>query len=181
MCFPIDTHRLRLRDFLEDDIRAVQDYAGDLEVVRFMDWGPNAWEDSEAFVLRCLGQATLNPRREFKAAVIETATEQLIGTCGLAVTIPALNEAELGYCFNRDSWNRGMATEAAEALITVGFQQLGLHRIFATCDTENGASIRVLEKLGMRREGHLREYRILREQWRDHLLYAVLNREWSTR
>ena len=61
----------------------------------------------------------------------------------------------------------------------LGFGTLELHRIFATCDVRNVASARVLEKVGMRREGHLREDSCMRGQWRDSYVYGILEHEWS--
>ena len=84
-----------------------------------------------------------------------------------------------GYCLNRDYWGHGYATEAAQAVISFGFEQLGLHRIFAICDPCNVASWRVLARAGMRREGHLLEDRWQKGQWRDSYLYAILEREWE--
>jgi len=71
------------------------------------------------------------------------------------------------------------ATEAARALLTFGFGQLRLHRIFATCDPANTASARVLEKIGMQREGLLREHEWVKGRWRDSFLYAILDHEWK--
>ncbi len=69
-------------------------------------------------------------------------------------------------------------TEAASSLVEFGFTRPGLHRIWATCGIDNVGSMRVLEKLGMHREVHLREHLWLRGKWRDSCLYAILEREW---
>jgi len=76
-------------------------------------------------------------------------------------------------------WSRGIGTEAAGALIRFGFEKLGLHRIIAKCDPMNMASWRVMEKTGMRREGRLRENVKIRGEWRDSLLYSILEHEHS--
>jgi RimJ/RimL family protein N-acetyltransferase len=95
------------------------------------------------------------------------------------VSDPENREGWIGYCLNRDFWGKGYGTEVARALITFGFEQLNLHRIYATCDPQNTASAHVLEKAGMQREGHLRERKWVKGRWRDFLLYAVLDREWK--
>jgi len=74
----------------------------------------------------------------------------------------------------RSRWGLGYATEAAAALLRYGFDQLGLHKISASCDPENIGSVRVLTKIGMRQEGHLRDQHRVRGQWRDRLLFAAL-------
>ena len=97
------------------------------------------------------------------------------------VSDPPNRGAWIGYCFNRRYWGRGYATEAARAVVDFGFASLGLHRIFATCAPENTASARVLEKLGMRREGHMARHKWVRGRGRDSCLYAVLEDEWRRR
>jgi ribosomal-protein-alanine N-acetyltransferase len=79
---------------------------------------------------------------------------------------------------NRKFWRQGYATEVAQALLKFGFNQLKLHRIFATCDPENIASAHVMEKIGMQQEGHIREHKLAKGKWRDSLLYAILDHEW---
>jgi hypothetical protein len=74
-------------------------------------------------------------------------------------------------------WGKGYATETANALVDFGFDKLNLHRVFATCDPANTASAHVLEKIGMKREGRMREHMWARGKWRDSLLYAILEHE----
>jgi ribosomal-protein-alanine N-acetyltransferase len=103
----------------------------------------------------------------------------LIGACGIYVSNPDGQEGWIGYVFNRNFWGRGYATETAKALLKFGFNQLNLHRIFATCDPANIASAHVLEKISMQREGHLREHKMAKGKWCDLLLYAILDYEWE--
>ena len=88
---------------------------------------------------------------------------------------------EIGYCLRPDFWGRGCAAEAAGALLALGFEQLQLHRIQASCDPENAGSRRVLEKLGLQLEGRLRQNLQLRGQWRDSLQWSLLEHEWRAR
>jgi len=97
----------------------------------------------------------------------------MIGSVVLAQSSVEHRRGEMGYVLARDVWGRGYATEAAAALLAYGFAA-GLHRIGATCDPENAASARVLEKIGMSFEGRLREYFLIRGAWRDRLLYAAV-------
>ncbi|MCK4510553.1 GNAT family N-acetyltransferase, partial [bacterium] len=82
-------------------------------------------------------------------------------------------------CLRRDAWGRGLAMEAAAGLIGFGFEQLRVHRIWATCDTRNVRSARVLEKAGMKLEGIMRDDTWLRGQWRSSRLYSILEGEWN--
>jgi len=111
--------------------------------------------------------------------MILRAEGRLIGACSLAVGSGEHQEGWIGYCLRRQAWGQGYATEAARALLGLGFEHLGLHRIFATCDAANGASARVMEKAGMLPEGCLREHRMIKGCWRDSLVYALLDREWD--
>lgn len=175
----IRTERLVLRDLKETDLQAVHSYASDPEVVRYMDWGPNTKEETQDFIQRTITNQKEKPRRVYTLAIVLKAEDELIGSCGMHTSNSDNREGWLGYCLNRHFWGQGYATETAEALLTFGFTQLKLHRIFATCDPANVASARVLEKIGMQREGHLREHKWAKGCWRDSFLYAILENEWK--
>jgi ribosomal-protein-alanine N-acetyltransferase len=174
----IQTERLVLRELKEADWQAVHGYASDPEVVRYMDWGPNTEDEDKSFIRRALANQKEEPRRNFTIAVVFRAESVLIGGCGIYVSNQENKEGWLGYCLNRRYWGQGYATETGKALLTFGFDRLGMHRIFATCDPANVASAHVLEKIRMQREGHLREHKWSKGTWRDSLLYAILDYEW---
>ncbi len=173
--FELKTERLLLRDFVEDDFTDVQSYAEDPEVVRYMSWGPNEPEETRAFLRRARGPIGADPRSDFELAITRLTDGRVLGGVGLHRDG---TNAMLGYCLRRDAWGRGYATEAARALLQFGFASLGVHRVWAGCDPQNSASANVLHKLGMRQEGHLREESLVRGEWRDSLLFAVLAHEW---
>jgi RimJ/RimL family protein N-acetyltransferase len=175
----LESERLVLREFIEQDFDAIHRYAVDPEVVRFMPWGPNTEEDTDRFLRRAVGYQSQDPRTHYELAVTIKEGGYLIGGCGIRATNLGLREGNIGYCLNRDHWGRGYATETARRLLRYGFQHLEYHRLYATCDPENTGSRRVLEKIGMRREGHLRENVWMRGEWRDSLVYAILEKEWK--
>ena len=175
----LTTDRLVLHDFKMSDLPRVHKYASDPEVVRFMEWGPNTIDESKDFLRMTISHQKDNPRRYFDLAIVKKVENCLVGGCGLHVTSPHNREAFIGYCLSRDSWGQGYATETAKGLLSFGFSQLRLHRIFATCDPLNLASARVLEKSGMQLEGRLRENKLIGKRWRDSLLYAILEHEWK--
>jgi RimJ/RimL family protein N-acetyltransferase len=172
------TKRLLLRDFKQTDWEAVHVYASDPEVVKYMTWGPNNEEQTKEFIRKVIEYQEERPRQHFELAAILKADDTLVGGCGLDITSAANRTGSIGYCLNKLYWNAGLATEAAGALVLYGFEQLGLHRIWACCDPENLASSRVMEKVGMKCEAHLREDVWLRGRWRDELVYAIVEREW---
>jgi RimJ/RimL family protein N-acetyltransferase len=176
--FPIRTARLLLRELRETDFDDVHEYAADPAVARFMDWGPNPHAQTAEYMERKREEQGRWPRDEVTLAVEHLADAKVIGSIRLAVSDRANLTGDLGYSFNGAYWRQGYASEAARVLIDVGFGVLGLHRIWAECDTENLGSWGVMEKLGMRREGHFRDGKLVKGAWRDRYLYAVLADEW---
>jgi RimJ/RimL family protein N-acetyltransferase len=176
--FPIRTDRLLLREFHAADVDDCHDYASDPEVSRFMAWGPNTIEDTQAFMERKSAEQAQWPRPAVNLAAEHLADGKVIGSIRLSVTDAEHGEASLGYTFHRAYWRQGYGSEAARAVTDVAFRRLGLHRIYATCDVRNAGSYGVMEALGMTREGLLREHVRVKGEWRDSYVYAVLDREW---
>ena len=170
----IDTRRLVLREFRRDDWESVHEYATDPEVYDFMPWGPNSEDETSAFIERAIASRHRDPRLHFELAVTVREDGRLIGGAGIRVADDSFRTANMGYCLRRDAWGEGLATEAAAGLIEFGFGRLGLHRIWATCDTRNTRSARVLEKTGLELEGTMRDDTWLRGQWRSSRLYSIL-------
>jgi len=172
--FPLETPRLRLRPFRREDHDAIHAYGSDPEVSRYMEWGPNTLEDTAEFLDRQLAAQIEGSRTDASLAVELKETEAVIGAIRLWVVDEANGTAEIGYSLGRTSWRKGLATEAARAMLSAGFGRLGLHRVVATCDVRNVGSWGVMEKLGMRREGAFLQDRMIKGAWRDTYLYAVL-------
>lgn len=148
------TERLVLRRLAPGDAAALGQVFGDPEVMRFGD-GPQAPEWVEGWLRRA--EADYAARGYGPYGVVERAGGALIGYCGLFY-FPDLGgrpEVELGYRLARAWWGRGLATEAALAARDHAFGALGLARLVALIDPGNRASIRVAEKLGMRRVGEV--------------------------
>lgn len=174
----IETKRLILREFREDDWLAMAAYWSDARYQRLY---PEL-VDSEGAVRDLVGTFLAGqveqPRVRWQLAVVSQEDDRLIGNCGIRVNEIELAEGNIGYELNPDYWGRGYATEAARAIVGFGFSELGLHRVCAECVADNTASAHVLEKLGMRREAYFREHQWYRERWWDTLIYAVLDHEW---
>lgn len=176
---PLETPRLLLRDFTSRDFEAVHAYSSLDEVTRFLVWGPNTTLQSKQTIQAYLEDQRENPRRNFDLAVVlkgegRRGTQRLIGGVGLKLTDWENRTAEIGYVLHPDYWGHGYALEAARNIVHAGFQDLGLQRIVATCDQRNKASARVMEKLGMRREGVFRQSKFIQGEWCDEFLYAIL-------
>ncbi|MBN1189873.1 MAG: N-acetyltransferase [Dehalococcoidales bacterium] len=174
----LETERLVLRGFREEDLEAIQEYASDPVVVRYMPWGPNTRQDTLDFIHKVRAARKEKPRTAYDFVLVNRAEDYLIGACGLYIRSAENREGEIGYVLNRRYWNRGYISESARKLVSFGFGELGLHRIYATCDPDNTGSYRVMEKTGMRREGLLRECKRFKGAWRDSLLYSILAKDW---
>jgi RimJ/RimL family protein N-acetyltransferase len=174
----LTTSRLVLREFVEGDWPALHAVESRPEVARYQWFAPRTPDESRSYVAGVIERATAVPRYSFDLAVVLAAEERLIGIAGLGVVDPDLPEGMVCFNLHPALWGRGYATEAARTLVDYGFRELRLHRISANCDPANVASWRVLEKVGMRREGHLREHARSKGQLVDSLIYAVLQREW---
>jgi Acetyltransferases, including N-acetylases of ribosomal proteins len=179
----LETPRLILRKFTPDDFAVAHTYASVRENVLFMPWGPNSEDDTRNFINMAIARADENPCRDYQYAVTLKESGRLIGGCCL--TIKENETGELGWILHRDYWKQGYGPELGEALLELGFGELGLHRITANCDADNYGSYRVMEKIGMRREGLFIEGRaankLTDKKYSDSLIYAILRDEWETR
>lgn len=173
----IETDRLIIREFNEDDFKAIHTYASKPEVTVYLPFGPNNESDTQIFLKKAINYQFQNPRCDYEFAVILKENNMLIGGCGIHVTNPNNQEGSIGYCYDRKYWHNGYATESANAIIYFGFQKLNLHRIFATCCPDNIRSAKVMEKIGMKKEGHLREHKLQKGKWRDSFIYSILDYE----
>ena len=174
------TPRLFLREFRPEDFDAVHGYGSDPEVVEFMPWGPNTEQDTRDFLNRTIESAATEPREEYVLGVVRRSDERLMGAVGLHLADADDHMAMLGYVYHREAWGRGYATEAARSVMAFGFEVLRLDRVWAGCDPDNHASARVLEKLGMSLEGHLRQDTRVRGRLRDSLIFGILADEYYT-
>ena len=175
------TERLLLREFVAEDSPAVLAYQQEPRYLRFSAWTERTERDVRTFVQRFLTWQHETPRSKFQLAVTLRSTGALIGNVGLRQSTPAAQEAEIGYELAPASWGCGYATEAARVMLAFGFSTRRLHRMHAYCIAENVASARVLEKLGMRCEGRLREHEWCKGRWWDVLRYGILRWEWQAR
>lgn len=153
----LDTPRLRLRPPSLDDVEGIAGYAGDPDVARYVSWPRHrSRRDAEAFLHYALAAAEQGRERTW--VVVERASEALVGTIGLRLQG---HRVELGYVLARPHWGRGYATEAAGAVVAWALARPDIHRVWAVVDVDNTASARVLEKVGMQREGRLVKWAVM--------------------
>ncbi|MCL2322785.1 MAG: GNAT family N-acetyltransferase [Oscillospiraceae bacterium] len=178
----LETERLILREFTKNDFTAVHNYASCMENVIYTIWGPNTKEQTKDFIDFAISKANENPCTDYQYAVDLKNTGNTIGACNLTLSF---DEAEIGWILHQDHWKKGYGPEIGKALLKFGFEELNLHRITAHCDVENYGSYRVMEKIGMRREGIFIEGRVANKisdkKYGDELSYAILKDEWETK
>ena len=167
------TERLLLRGFAPDDVEAVHAYAGDPEVCRYTDWGPNTPAQSQAFIDDVCAASAVGELEPVTWAV--TVAGDVVGACSVTVTSVEHRRGVMGYVVARAHWGRGYATEAAAGVLRFARADLGLARVEATCRPGNVASQRVLQKIGMQREGLLRSHLLVRGRREDSLLFAAVD------
>ncbi|GGH27602.1 GNAT family N-acetyltransferase [Paenibacillus segetis] len=172
----IETSRLIIRDLIMKDWIDVHVYASNPKVTEYMIWGPNNEDETKSYVNQQIEKKQTINRTDFEFAVILKETNQLIGGCG--IYIKELN-AEIGYCFNPDYWGNGYASEASKALLRLAFEKFKVHRVYATCRPGNIGSAKVLSKIGMKKEGHLREHLWTKGKFHDSYLFSILENEYK--
>jgi RimJ/RimL family protein N-acetyltransferase len=180
MSLPIETQRLLLRRYEDRDLPDILEYSlnANFWLARNLDWPVseegvrNYWEAQR--------DIHLDQDPKWFSLVIELkAQEKVIGHAGIGISkIGNHRQGMVGWLLGCDYQGKGLATEAARALMTLGFEHLRLHRISARTGRDNERSWKLMERLGMRREAHFRESHVVEGEWRDEFVYAVLADEW---
>jgi [ribosomal protein S5]-alanine N-acetyltransferase len=178
LTLPVRTARLNLRDFVQDDFGAIHAYSSDPRVTRYLFFGPRDEDSTAEYLEGLLASQGELPRTRFELAVEEIASGRLIGACDLSMI--ERDVVDLGYMLGTPDWGKGYATEIALALIDAAFYDLRAERVISTVDVHNRASIRVLEKIGMRWEAVFRKHRRAKNRWWDCHLYVLPRAVWET-
>lgn len=153
--YPIGTERLRLRPYGPGDLFAMHSRE---DVVRYLYWGIQDREQVAAMLERRQTKNALEREGDSLIVAVELPeTGRVIGDVLLHWTSKAHRQGKIGFVFHPDFHGRGYASEAARVVLQLGFAELDLHRITGRCEAGNVASVRLMERLGMRREAHFRE------------------------
>jgi RimJ/RimL family protein N-acetyltransferase len=177
----LETTRLRLRRFMDADLALFMAYRNDPEVARYQGWEGISEPEARAFIQEQMEAQPGVPGHIFQIAVELKETGLLVGDCALKIAEHDERQAEMGYTLSRAYQGRGIASEAVSCVLEYAFVALGLHRVIAITDCENVASVALLERLGLRREGHFRQNVWFKGKWADEYLYALLQEEWLAR
>jgi RimJ/RimL family protein N-acetyltransferase len=180
--YPIDTERLTLRPHTKDDFDDVYAFQSRPEVARYLYWDARTPDEVRDALEEKVGESVLtDDGQRLSLAVVWRETGQVVGQVSLKWLSREHRQGEIGFVFHPDYQGRGLAREAAEVVLRLGFADLGLHRVIGRCDSLNVASYRLLERLGMRREAHFVHDEIFKGTWGDQYVYAMLDDEWRQR
>lgn len=174
----IETQRLILRYMRYTDAKDMYEYACDPAVTKYLLWAPH---DDIDYTRRYLKQVqSLYREGEFHDFGIELKENgKFIGTCGFANLDMPNFKGEIGYVLNPAYWGRGIAAEAADAVMAMGFEKMGLLRIEARYMVDNHSSRRVMEKCGMTFEGVMRQSLFVKDGLCDIGLCSILKNEYT--
>jgi RimJ/RimL family protein N-acetyltransferase len=181
--YPLRTARLLLRPFTADDLDALHDLQSRPDVTRYLFYYVRDRDQALASLQERIqaGRPGHDSGRLILAlAVVLPETRIMIGDVVLYWLSREYRQGEVGYVIHPDHAGHGYATEAARAMLGLGFDTFKLHRIVGRLDARHTASARVLEHLGMRREAHFRQNEFLKGEWTDELWYAMLSEEWRS-
>lgn len=171
--------RVILREFQFDDWETIHRVTSRPEVCRYQPWGPNSLEETRAYVRAVLQTGEAEPRTEYTLAAVLRGSNELFGYGSLWLRNHEFRCGEIGFFLQPEPWGQGLGTEIGLLLLRGAFEHFHLHRVYATCDPRNASSARLLRKIGMNYEGHLRHTMLLRDGWRDSDIFGTVEDDWS--
>src|SRR5690242_16061438 len=180
--YPVRTERLLLRPLTTADADALLVYRGRDDVCRYVPFEPMSRHDILERIAGRWARTELTDEGQALTLGAQLAgTGELAGDVMLAWDSREHAGGELGYVFNPALGGRGYATEAAHAMLRLGFSGLGLHRIVARIDERNDASVKLARRLGMRQEARLVDNEFFKGEWSTEVDFAMLAGEWYAR
>lgn len=168
----LQTPRLRLRLHRADDADPLLSYYSDPETVRLTPHEPWTAETAQTHVKNRLARTAIRRPGDALALVVEHE-DRVVGDVVLWTT-DYVSTGEVGWALDERARGHGFASEAVDALLRHAFDDLGMHRVSASVDPRNQASVRVCRRIGMQREGHLRSDYFCKDEWCDTLVFARL-------
>jgi RimJ/RimL family protein N-acetyltransferase len=165
------TDRLRINDLTPGD--------ADAEVARFQSWLPDSVDDARAFIVRNASTPFDQNDSWYQLAVRSAATDELVGDLGVHFLADDGHQVEIGFTIAPAHQRQGLGTLAVVALLDYLFTVLNKHRVFASVDPRNEASMALLRSVGMRQEAHFRQSLFWKGEWVDDVVLGLLRSEWK--
>ncbi|UFQ15989.1 MULTISPECIES: GNAT family N-acetyltransferase [Streptomyces] len=179
--YPVEhtSTRLALREIGIDDVDAVHAIYGDAKATKYLSFEPRTRDQVGQIIARSMVSATAEPRDEYCLAVAERDSGRLIGYARLALDPHQPKGATMGFALRPSAWGVGYGTETVRTVLTLAFDTLGLHRVWAARAPLNTASHKTLLRAGMQEEGRIRQHVFVRGAWRDSITYSIVDDEWK--
>ena len=178
----IESERLYMRPFKDEDAIAMLEYHSDPDVVRFIPWNVRTISDVEEVVAKSKTAFQLvNEGDYLTVALCRKSDHQLVGQMNAMYRSKEDQRGEIGYVLNPKHRGHGYASEAATALVSALFGSGLFHRIIAHIDPRNASSWQLAERIGLRREAHHLHASFFKGEWTDAFIYATLQDEWQAR
>ncbi len=179
MFMPIITSRLILRCLEISDAEAMFAYRSEPDVSRYQNWEPASVGEIVSFIEELPETGPDTPGKWFQVGIVFRESDDLIGDCGIHVSAADPRQVEVGLTLAPSFHRRGLASEALKAILDFLFGRLAKHRVYASVDPRNEASLALLERIGMRKEAHLIESLWFKGAWVDDVIFAMLKKEWE--
>ena len=174
----IETERLFLRPVKKKDAIKLFNYRSDSVTNKYQGWIPKNLDDTYEFIKKTSSKIDVVDSW-FQFVIIENDSYKIIGDMGIHFGDAEKKQVEIGITLNTNQQGKGFATEALKGTINFLFEKLDKHRIIGSIDPRNINSIKLLERVGFRKEAHFRESLLINGEWVDDLVYALLKKEWK--
>lgn len=175
------TRRLIVRRLEPSDAERIYAYRANPGVGRFQGWVPTSAHEVRAFIDRLQTMAALTRGEWFQLGIVLREGGELVGDCGLHARVDDPRQVEMGITVAPPFQQHGIAFEALAAVLDFLFTRTETHRVFCSVDPRNHPCLRLLQKIGMRKEAHLIESLWSKDAWTDDVVFALLRREWHNR
>ena len=176
---PIATRRLIIREYTVADASAVFSYVQDPAYWQHQSADAPTAAQIESLIQWVVKDHATSPRLMHFLAVARKDTGEIAGEAVLKIVNPGERQGEIGFGVAPKSWKQGFGSEIAAAILDAAFQHFKLHRVAGQCSPDNKGSIRIMQKLGMAREGLLRDIHFARGKWWSTLIYGILDQEYA--
>ncbi|GGS72100.1 GNAT family N-acetyltransferase [Nonomuraea spiralis] len=173
--------RIGLRDVTRADVEALHTIYGDPEATQHMPFAPRSVAEVCGLVDQAMEAAAAEPRRLYALAVVDADRRHVIGVARLRVDPDLPHSAEIGFGLHPDQWGRGIGTDLVRLLLSFGFKQLGLHRVWGARSPANLPAQLAMLTAGMVEEGRIRHHMHTPHGWRDSIVHAAIQDEWTER
>jgi len=172
----ITTRRTILQEIDLSDNESIFSYRSHYDTNKYQGWIPNNLEEVNKFILKNPKEFNL-PNTWFQLVIKEREDKTVIGDIGIHFMDE--HQCEIGCTLSKEKQGKGYATEGLKGVIAFLFNDLNKHRIITSIDPRNTDSIKLVERLGFRKEGHFKKSLLLRDEWVDDVVYAILKSEWT--